>query len=61
VKPLCMHFFYNRRIANVSCPSSDISQYQHWLFSNSSESSVSGSGQMPNIFLLLESVLTFAE
>jgi len=61
VKPLCMHFFYNRRIANVSCPSSDISQYQHWLFSNSSESSISGSGQMPNIFLLLESVLTFAE
>lgn len=60
VKPLCMHFFYNRKIANVSCPCSDISHYQNWLFSNSSDSSVSGTGQMPNILLILKAVLTIA-
>lgn len=58
VKPLCMHFFYNRTIANVPCPCSDISQYQTWLFSDSSPSSVSGSGQMPNLLLILQAVLT---
>jgi len=61
VKPLCMHFFYNRKIANVSCPSGDISQYQNWLFSSSSELSVSGTGQMPNLLQILKSVLTVAD
>ena len=60
VKPLCMHFFYNRTIVNVPCPCSDISHYQTWLFSNSSHLSVCGSGQMPNILLILEAVLTVA-
>jgi hypothetical protein len=53
VKPLCMHFFYNRK-ANVDCPCSDLLQYQNWLFSSVSQRSVSGSGQMPNLFLILD-------
>lgn len=61
VKPLCMHFFHNRSIANVACPCADISQYQNWLFADSSPSSVSGSGQMPNLLLILIAVLTVTQ
>jgi hypothetical protein len=56
LKPLAMVFFYNRRIASISCPCGDISQYERWLFSES-EQSVAGIGQMPNILLLLEDIL----
>ena len=53
LKPLASCFFYRRHIVNMVCPCTELSQYQTWLFSHS-QTSVSGSGQMPNILLLLE-------
>jgi hypothetical protein len=57
VKPACMQYFYNRASANITCPCSDIAEYQNWLFSYAASSSISGSGQVPMILLLLEAIM----
>ena len=54
VKPMSGHFFYNREIAGITCPT-DMMQYQEWLF-HQSETSISGGGQVPNIIRLMEAV-----
>ena len=54
VKPMSGHFFYNREIAGITCPT-DMIQYQEWLF-HQSETSISGGGQVPNIIRLMEAV-----
>lgn len=56
VKPLACCFFHRRLIAKMHCPCTDISQYQRWLFEGC-RVSAGGSGQVPNILLLLETVL----
>ncbi len=56
LKPLAMVFYHNRRILDFSCPCRELSEYQEWLFA-SSEQSVSGMGQVPNILLFLEALL----
>jgi hypothetical protein len=49
--------FYHKRITlGLSYSGGDISHYQEWLFSEAQES-VSGSGQLTNIVLLLEAAL----
>ena len=53
LKPLSACFFHRRDIVQMECSSSDRSQYQSWLFNHSGEV-VSGSGQIPNVLLLLE-------
>ncbi len=53
LKPLASCFFYRRNVVNLVCPCTDLSQYERWLFSHS-QTSASGSGQVPNILLLLE-------
>ena len=53
LKPLAACFFYRRQILQLPCPCTDLVQYQSWLFSPTS-ASVSGSGQVPGILLLLE-------
>lgn len=56
LKPLALLFFYNRGVAGaIECPCSDLFQYQRWLFEESA--SVSGTGQVPKILLLLEAVI----
>jgi hypothetical protein len=57
VKHACMHYFYNRASANITCQCTDITEYQSWLFSQVTPSSMSGSGQVPNILLLLEAIM----
>lgn len=54
VKPMSGYFFYNRKIAGITCPT-NMMQYQEWLF-HQSHTSVSGGGHVPNIIRLLESV-----
>ena len=56
LKPLAMCFYHKRITLSLSYSGGDISHYQEWLFSGSQES-VSGSGQLPNIVLLLEAAL----
>ena len=56
LKPLACTFFHRRQIAKMDCSCTDLSQYQRWLFQGSGVSA-SGSGQIPNIMLLLEVVL----
>ena len=53
LKPLAACFFYRQQILQLPCPCTDLVQYQTWLFSPTS-ASVSGSGQVPGILLLLE-------
>jgi hypothetical protein len=53
LKPLSACFFYRRDIVQLACPCSDRLQFQSWLFAHSGEAA-SGSGQVPNILLLLE-------
>jgi len=56
LKPLACAFFHKRQIAKVQCPSTDTSHYQRWLFQGSGVSAA-GSGQIPNILVLLEVIL----
>jgi hypothetical protein len=56
LKPIAMSFFHTRTIVDVSCPCGDITEYEAWLFS-ASQDSVSGTGQIPNVLLLLEAAL----
>jgi hypothetical protein len=53
LKPLAACFYHRRDIVRLVCPVADLVQYQTWLFSPTS-ASVSGSGQVPGILLLLE-------
>lgn len=53
LKPLSACFFHRRDIVQMECSSIDRSQYQSWLFNHSGEAA-SGSGQIPNVLLLLE-------
>jgi hypothetical protein len=57
VKPACMHYFYNRACAIITCQCKEIAEYQNWLFSYATSSSISGSGQVHNILLLLEAIM----
>ena len=56
VKQLLLAYFYDRDLATMECPASTLIEYQDWLFKDSGIS-VSGSGQVPNMLLLLESFI----